>query len=143
MRALLISLASLSLLLAGCGGGEEKAKPKRPVGPLGPGQVVKRADSLKQATVRGRAYPVGSDRIVLAGPEQSIFAFADASVVRSVKKPGAQLVVSGSVRRLSEAQARELDTEVADLSPAERSPEVERARRTAGAPYVEVERTGS
>lgn len=141
MRAVLLGLVLMSLLLGGCGGGQDKGRPKRQKGPLGPGQVVKRADSLKTATVRGRAYPVGTDRIVLAGPEQSVFAFADSSVVRGVRSPGQQLTVSGPVRRLTEAQAKELDGEVGRLEPDRRPPEVERARRTVGSPYLQVEAT--
>ena len=136
-------MAALALLLGGCGAGERPDQPKRPKRPLGPGQVIKNAPGLKSASVRGRAYPVGTTQLVLAGPEQSIFAFADTAVVGGVRRPGQTVLVSGPIRRLTRAQATELADEVARLNAGRRPPEVVRARRNVGAPYVQVERIGA
>ena len=97
--------------------------------------------------VRGRAFPVGRTQFVLAGGERSIFVFADSAVVRGIRRPGQEVVVRGSVKRLEGDQAVELADEVATLSSARgpeatarRPPEVLRARRTQGAPYIELRR---
>lgn len=134
-------------LIAGCGGGEAEQRRTPPKGVLAPGQVVRNAPSLKTVSVRGRAFPVGRTQLVLAGGQQSIFVFADPEVVRGIRRPGQRVVVKGPVRRLSQPQATELGDEVATLSEARgqraaarRPPEVLRAPRTAGAPYVELVR---
>lgn len=143
---LLLVLLSVSLLGA-CGGGQPDGSPRGATGPIDPGEAVSRAATLKTASVRGRAFPVGDTQFVLAGPEQSIFVFADRAVVRGIRRPGQRVVVTGRVERLEEDQATELADEVAMLSEARgpaaaarRPPEVLRARRTQGAPYLELER---
>lgn len=110
-------------------------------------QVLERPAQLEGAFVRGRAFPVGRTQFVLSGGERSIFVLADPEVVGSIRRPGQEVVVSGSVQRLEGDQAIELADEVAMSSPgrgpaatARRPPEVVRARRTQGAPYIALRR---
>lgn len=146
-RPLLAVVSACLLLLAACGEAEPRQGAKRAKEPIGPGQVIENAAALETASVRGRAFPVGDTQFVLAGAEQSIFVFADPAVVRGIRRPGQEVVVTGRVERLVEEQAIELADEVATLSEARgpaaaarRPPEVLRARRNSRAPYLRLER---
>ena len=142
MRRVVTRVTLVALLaVVGCGG-EPKARPTLTVP-----QVLARPTQLEGTFVRGRAFPVGRTQFVLAGGERSIFVFADPVVVRGIRRPGQEVVLSGSVERLEGDQAIELADEVAMLSPARgpaatarRPPEVVRARRTQGAPYIVLRR---
>jgi hypothetical protein len=136
-RSLLVAMVAA---VAACG---ERPPPI----PLTVPQVLDRPARLESTVVRGRAFPVGQTQFVLAGGERSIFVFADPAVVGGIRRPGQVVLVSGSVQRLEGDQAIELADEVAMLSPARgpaatarRPPEVIRARRTQGAPYIELRR---
>ncbi len=136
-----LSIATVAAVAA-CG----ENQPPPPI-PLTVPQVLDRPARLESTVVRGRAFPVGQTQFVLAGGERSIFVFADPAVVGGIRRPGQVVLVSGSVQRLEGDQAIELADEVAMLSPARgpeatarRPPEVVRARRTQGAPYIELRR---
>lgn len=127
--------------LAACGEAE------RPPAPLTVAQALERPARLQAASVRGRAFPVGTTQFVLSGPERSVWVFAPPEVVRGIRFPGQAVVVTGSVERIEQDQAIELADEIASLSPlrgpraaARRPVEVLRARRNQGAPYIDLRR---
>lgn len=135
------AVALVTAALTACG--EQERHP----GPLTVATVLEQPAELERASVRGRAFPVGATQFVLAGPERSIWVFAEPEVVRRVRRPGQAVVVTGRVERVEQDQAIELADEVAILSPARgpraatrRPVEVLRARRNQGAPYVDLSR---
>jgi hypothetical protein len=138
-RLLVIPIFVGLLVAAACGGDERRTRP------LTVAEVLERPALLGEAPAEGRAFPVGRTQFVLAGPERSIFVLAGPDLVRRIRRPGQRVIVRGSVERLEQDQAVELADEIAQLSrargpdaAARRPPEVLRARRTQGAPYIEL-----
>lgn len=113
MRAFaVLGIALLAGLLAACGGGGEQQDPE--TGAFPPGQVVKRGERLgPNPAVRGRAFPITDDAVVLAGKQFGVVVTAPEAAVKAVRTPGIAMIASGQVRRLTERQAREFSAAVA------------------------------
>jgi hypothetical protein len=133
-----VLVASLAALVTSACGGQGRPDVKKRY--VAVGGVLKQGTKLGTASVRAGAYPVGDKELVLAGKKNSVFALGPPSVVRKVRNPGARVIATGPVRRLTAQQAKQLD---AAVKAARSSPtEVKRALRTAGSVYVAVERIG-
>jgi hypothetical protein len=115
MRALAaVGIALLAGLLAACGGGGQQDAEG---GAFPPGQVVKRAERLgPNPVVRGRAFPITDDALVLAGKQHGVVVTAPEAAVKAIRKQGMRVIASGQVRRLTERQAREFSAGVARVA---------------------------
>ena len=142
VRLLVCLLALLALVSAGCGGSGKQGGKAQRNGMVNVGQVLKRGEQLGTPSVRGRVFPLSGSQLVLAGKQRSLILMAKPALAKQARKPGQAVMATGPVRRLSPSQAKKLAEALAKR--AKRAPkpppEVTRAERKAGTPYVELQR---
>ena len=147
MRRSLSLVAALLVLIVplGCGGQEKGGQGGKKKGKFVPvGMVLKQGERLGTPTVRARAFAIERTTLVLAGKMKSVVALGSPAVVGKARQPGRPVIANGPVRRLTPQQAKELERDFAKLSrgkdTARVPPDVTRAPRKPGTPYLAVER---
>jgi len=134
--------ALLATALVGCGGSGQQGAPPKRNGTANVGQVLRRGESLGAPTVQGRVFPLNRAWFVLAGRRRSLTITARPALARRLGPQGTIQVVTGPVRRLDPTQAKQVEAALAERERRGRRllPEITRAPRTPGTPYLEVQR---